>query len=95
MMLKVRMDVLVSRPSEGIYSPTREPHIADKIAVRTSFSFLKKHADNLQNMTALIDITRTVKIKYDATAQLQDAADLVSVGVPPRYHCIHHVGILS
>lgn len=95
MTLKVRMDVLVSSPSEGIYSATSEPHIADEIAVRTSFSFLKKHADNLQNMTAMIDITRTVKIKYDATAQLQDATDLVRVEVSPRFHCSHHVGILS
>lgn len=66
MTLKVKMDVLVSSPSEGIYSPTSGPHIADKIAVRSSFSFLKKHADHLQNMTAMIDITSTVKIKYAA-----------------------------
>lgn len=95
MTLKVRMDALVSSPSEGIYSPTSEPHIADKIAARSSFSFLKKHADNLQNTTAMIDITRTVKIKYDATAQLQDATDLVSVEVSPRYHCSHHLLIFS
>lgn len=89
------MDALVSSPSEGSYSPTSEPHIADKIAVRTSFSFLKKRADNLQNTTAMIDITRTVKMKYDAAAQLQDATDLVSVEDSPRYHCSHHAGILS
>lgn len=95
MTLKVRVDVLVSSPSEGIYSPTSQPYIADKIVVRTRFSFFKKHADNWQNTSAMIDITSTVNIKHDATAQLQDGTDLVSVEVSPRYHCSHHVLIVS